>query len=74
MVDVAAWEWDFDIQAEKENAILKSLVAKTDEESAKKSVMIARLKEVVWDEAYTKIKDEVIQSDDFKSITLHSNG
>lgn len=74
IVDTLAEGWSLNVQTDKEHALMKTLLAKTDEESAKKSVMLAKLKETVGDETYDKVKNEVLNSADYKSITLHSNG
>ena len=74
MVDKLADSGKLNVQMDKEHALMKTLLSKTDEESAKKSVMIAKLKETVGDTKYNEIKEEVLASADYKSITLHSNG
>lgn len=52
---------------------LKKVLEKVQITSEQKSVLLESLKKVIWEDEYNKIKEEVISSDNFKKITLHSN-
>ena len=57
-----------DIEEEK---LAKDILEKVQIQSEMKSALIDKLKEEIGEEKYNEIKDKVLTSDDFKSITKH---
>lgn len=52
---------------------LRSMLEDTTEKSEMKSRIIEKLKIMVWDEEFNKVREEVINSPEFQAITKHKN-
>ncbi len=62
-----------DPQTVGENEMLRKANSELDLASAQKSVLIDELKRVLGEAAYDEIRERVVKSDQFKSLTLHAN-
>ena len=61
-----------DFQMISEFNELKKVLEKVQVLSEQKSVLLEAMKNTMWTEPYETIKEEVMSSDHFKKITLHS--
>jgi len=57
-----------------ENKILASTVETVSVASEQKTVLIEALKKSLWDVEYSRIRDNVLKSDAYNKINLHSDG
>lgn len=62
-----------DPQTRSENELLRKANEHLDLVSAQKSVLIEALKREIGTEKYDAIREQTVNSDQFKSLTLHAN-
>ena len=75
--DLIDAEWqkaaETDAQSLGENALLRKANDALDLASSRKSVLIDALKREIGDERYAAIRETVIDSVEYKALTLHAN-
>lgn len=62
-----------DFQLISEFNELKKVLEKVQTTSEQKSVLLEAMKKALWESQYEIIKEETVQSKNFKKVTLHSN-